>query len=127
MNITNSDSSIRPSVRLTMLTFVPSTIRSSPHINSAIDDNASIGRSLKAISELILTGAIMAIMPIMRVMSKMLAPRTSPSASSDFPESVDMKHTTKSGVEEPKATMVRPITRLDMPNRLATDTAPSVR
>ena len=71
-------------------------------------------------------GRISARMPTASSRSKLLAPITSPMARPECPRSVEVSPTTKSGIEEPNATMVRPITVGDTLKRRAIDSAPLV-
>jgi hypothetical protein len=59
-------------------------------------------------------------------MLKILLPTTLPIAISALPCIEDRRLITNSGADVPNATIVRPITRSDILNRLATDAAPSV-
>ena len=63
----------------------------------------------------------------MRNIFAILLPTTLPRAISLFHCRLASKLTTSSGIEVPKATIVRPITRLEIPSFFASDEAPRTR
>ena len=71
-------------------------------------------------------GATKAATPTINSVLKMLLPTTLPTAKSEVPFKADTRLMHNSGMEVPKATMVRPMTIWGMRSRRAMDTAPSV-
>lgn len=116
-----------PSVREMRSVFHRSIRVSSPHMNRAMDESTSIGSSFTLIPRLAGIGVTIAMMPTTRRRSKMLAPTISPIPSEALPSRVDIRATTKSGVDEPNATTVSPITTFEILKRRAIASAPSVR
>ena len=72
------------------------------------------------------TGQTIAVIPTIANELKMLLPTTLPMARSDWPLTAEIALTTNSGVEVPNATIVNPITKLEMLKRRAISDAPSV-
>ena len=72
-------------------------------------------------------GATMAATPTMSNVLKMLLPTTLPTAKSEVPFNADTMLMHSSGMEVPRATMVRPMTISGMFSRWAMATAPSVK
>ena len=62
------------------------------------------------------TGAIIAVTPIMASVLNILLPTTFPMAMSVSPDNAAIQLTTSSGADVPKATIVSPITRVEMLN-----------
>ena len=115
-----------PSMRLTTLAASPSSSVSlaTAHITSEL--RITRGNSLLINPLPTDIGITMAVQPTMARMLNMLLPTTLPNASSALSFNAAVTLTTSSGADVPIATIVRPITRSEMPKRLATAEAPSV-
>ena len=87
----------------------------------------SMGMSVVCIMRLGENGLMTATTPSTSNTSIRLLPSTSPMASCEWSFSVEVMQTTRSGVDEPMATIVSPITSSGTLNFLATAEAPSVR
>jgi hypothetical protein len=85
------------------------------------------GMSMVLVLRRIASGVIMLVIPTISSMLLRLLPKTFAIASSDDHWSAALILTTNSGSEVPSATMVRPMTRSDMPNFLAISLAPSTK
>ena len=68
----------------------------------------------------------MAAMPKINKVLEILDPIIFPKDMSEFPFMLAKTETINSGAEVPKATIVKPITKLEMPNFLAIDEEPSI-
>ena len=119
-------SNINPSVRLMTLAAPPSSNISLAQTRSIKAESTHSGISLANVPLPMGIGATMAVHPTIIRVLKILLPTTLPIANPALPLKEDNKLITNSGAEVPRATIVRPITRLEMLNRLATDAAPSV-
>ena len=75
---------------------------------------------------LVATGAMKAVAPIIARILNILLPNTLPIAMSVLPFMADNTLTTNSGALLPTATIVIPMTRVEMPTRFAMAEAPSV-
>ena len=94
--------------------------------SSTTDDNMQRGISFRSVLRVITIGATREVQPTINRILKILLPTTFPIAMSELPFIADDMLTVSSGVEVPKATMVRPITMDGILNRLAMEAAPSV-
>lgn len=72
------------------------------------------------------TGQMIAVTPTIANELKMLLPTTLPMARSACPLTAEITLTTNSGADVPKATIVKPMTKLETLNRRAISEAPSV-
>ncbi len=85
------------------------------------------GISFHVVVRCTVRGITSAHVPKIRRMFAILLPIMFPIAISAEPASADCRETTSSGVEVPNATIVSPITRSDIPKRLAIEPAPSTK
>ena len=127
MKMAKKPNSIKPSVRLMTLLPAPSSKISLAQTKSISAESTHKGISLANVPLPTGIGATMAVHPTIISVLNMLLPTTLPIASPALPLKEERKLMTNSGAEVPKATMVSPITRLEMLKRLATEAAPSVK
>ena len=97
------------------------------NINKTTDARIHRGISLLNVPFVMLMGTIAAVQPTIIKVLNMLLPTTLPNAISALPFSAETILTVSSGADVPNATIVSPITRLDIWKRLAIEAAPSVR
>ena len=114
-----------PSVRLKMEVALPSRKTSLAIINITKADKRQSGISIQMVEDFTATGNIMAEMPRIINILMMLLPIAFPKLKPVFPDTADNTFTISSGEEVPKATIVSPITRLDIFFLLAMAAAPS--
>ena len=114
-------------MRLSTFSAAPS-IQTSPATKKSTNE-ASMQRGTSLVMVLLGTcrGTMAAVQPRINRTLKMFDPTTLPIARSGLPLKAESTLTVSSGAEVPKATIVRPITKFEMRNRLATAAAPSVR
>ena len=96
------------------------------HTASTTDAMMHSGISRLSIPRPTAMGLTRAVQPTIISMLKMLLPTTLPTAMSALPCRADRMLMTSSGADVPKATIVRPMTRFEIPYRLAMAAAPSV-
>ncbi|MEZ4963960.1 MAG: hypothetical protein R2791_01855 [Saprospiraceae bacterium] len=118
-------SSTRPSIREMADGPRPSNKRSLAMKKATMIPSRLRGISFHTVFRCTPSGRIKAARPRIRQIFIILLPITLPSATSALPELAAMTETISSGDEVPKATTVRPITRSDILNRLASDDEPS--
>ena len=115
-----------PSPRPITLPTPPSRTMSEAHATNASDDSSTSGISLVMVFFCTFIGITTAVSPTIIKMLKILLPTTLPIANCALPFIDDTRLTISSGADVPNATIVRPMTRSEMPKRLATDDEPSV-
>ena len=96
-------------------------------MNNTIEASTQRGISLLNVPFVTLIGTIAAVQPTIIKALNILLPTTLPIAISELPFKADTTLTVNSGAEVPNATIVSPITKLEILKRLATEAAPSVK
>ena len=119
--------STSPSIRLRTFSVAPSIHTSLATKRSTKEARMQRGTSFVMVLRGTCSGMIAAVTPRIKRTLKMFDPTTLPMAKSGLPLRAESTLTVSSGAEVPKATIVSPITRFEMRNRLATAAAPSVR
>ena len=105
----------------------PSNKTSLAQRNNTMEESTHKGISLANVPLPTGIGATTAVTPTIIRQLKTLLPTTLPIASPALPLNDERKLITNSGAEVPNATMVSPITKLEIWKRLATEAAPSVK
>ena len=116
-----------PSLLLILLCDAPLIKTSFAQINNTIEASTQRGISLLNVPFVTLIGTIAAVQPTIIKALNILLPTTLPIAISELPFKADTTLTVNSGAEVPNATIVSPITKLEILKRLATEAAPSVK
>ena len=119
--------SIKPSPWLTIFLFHWPKNTSAPTIPTSTIARRENGISRHTVERLTGMRPRRLVIPSMRRIFAILEPTTLPSVMSLFPRRLAMTLTVSSGSEVPNATTVRPMTRLETPNRLAIEADPSTR
>ena len=114
-----------PSLLLILLCDAPLIKTSFAQINNTIEASTQRGISLLNVPFVTLIGTIAAVQPTIIKALNILLPTTLPIAISELPFKADTTLTVNSGAEVPNATIVSPITKLEILKRLATEAAPS--
>ena len=123
----NNARSTAPSILLSLSDPAPKMVKLIPRRIRRTVTAMLMGMSFLRFIEVIPIGRIIAVIPRMSIVLKMLEPITLPTAMSALPLNAPMKLTTISGADVPIPTMVSPMTNSLMPNFLATEEEPSTR